>query len=860
LVAKLMAAEAAPLGNYDKKSAALQAKLAALGKLSSAIGGFQGALSALSNPATFKALTAKAADESVLTASATSDAAPGKYNVNVTQLAQAQSLKTAGKASMTALLGAGATTTLTFQFGTVGGGQFGLAGSALAAGVASGGIANGALTINGSAITTDASTNSAKQLAAAINAKSATTGVTASAAQTATGATLFGGFGAVNASAGSYALQVNGVTLGSGSVTAASIDTALTGNTATTTALAAANITFTGSAAAGTLRFFAADGSNLNVSEAVSGTVTGGIGKAAGAANGGSSLTATAGVTLASASGSPITVGGSAPASAGLAAGSGGGYLGAGFTQDGSRASGSVVLNAADQSLAGIRDAINKAKLGVSASIVSDGSANPYHLVLTSDKTGASTAMKISVSGDGTNPPDPALASLLGYDPGGVQGLTQTSAAQNTLLDVNGIAVTSDSNSVTGAIQGVTMNVAEVGSTSLAVNRDTKSVTDGVNAFIKAYNDLNKTIAGLTSYNADTKTGAALQGDATVRSIQSTLRRQLGMAVEGIGGKLTTLSQIGISFQKDGSLALDSSKLNTAISDNFGDIGGLFAAMGSASDSLVKFSGSSAATKPGEYALYISALATQGKLTGMPLSGATVIAPNTTWSVTLNQTDPATTSKMQSIAIPAGTYNNDQLAAMLRAAINGNATFAGAGDLVDTAIVGGDRLSVSSSRYGSTSNIAISGLTGTAASDVFGPALPFAGTDVAGTIGGVAATGSGQTLSAAPGSAADGMKLDVIGGIPGDRGSVTFSQGYAYQLNNLAASFIGTSGLITGKSDGLNVSIKAVGTERDRFSTRLADIEKRYRAQFTALDTALASMQSTSNYLTQQLAALAKNS
>jgi flagellar hook-associated protein 2 len=137
--------------------------------------------------------------------------------------------------------------------------------------------------------------------------------------------------------------------------------------------------------------------------------------------------------------------------------------------------------------------------------------------------------------------------------------------------------------------------------------------------------------------------------------------------------------------------------------------------------------------------------------------------------------------------------------------------------------------------------------------------VPAAGTDVAGTIGGVAATGSGQTLSAAPGSAADGMKLQVTGGVLGDRGIVTFSQGYAYQLNNLAASFIGTTGLITGKSDGLNVSIKAVGTERDRFNDRLADIEKRYRAQFTALDTALASMQSTSTYLTQQLAALAKN-
>jgi flagellar hook-associated protein 2 len=104
------------------------------------------------------------------------------------------------------------------------------------------------------------------------------------------------------------------------------------------------------------------------------------------------------------------------------------------------------------------------------------------------------------------------------------------------------------------------------------------------------------------------------------------------------------------------------------------------------------------------------------------------------------------------------------------------------------------------------------------------------------------------------------MKLVISGGATGERGSVTFSQGYAYQLNNLAASFIGTSGLITGKSDGINVSIKAVATQKDTFNARLADIEKRYRAQFTALDTMLVSMQSTSSYLTQQLASLAANS
>jgi flagellar hook-associated protein 2 len=426
---------------------------------------------------------------------------------------------------------------------------------------------------------------------------------------------------------------------------------------------------------------------------------------------------------------------------------------------------------------------------------------------------------------------------------------------------MNGIEVTSKSTTVADAIQGVSLDVASLGSSTLTIAKDTTTVTDSINAFVKAYNTLNSTIAGLTSYNADTKTGGALQGDSSVRSIQSQLRRQLSTAVEGLGGKLTNLSQVGISFQKDGSLAVDSTKLNSAITNNFSDIGGLFAAMGSASDGGISFDKSTAATKPGEYPINITKMATQGAITSTnALSGSTKIASNTTWSVTLNQTDPATDTKVQNISIPAGTYDNTQLAAILRAAINGNTTFSGAGDAVETSVDASGKLKLSSSKFGEMSNISIAGVTGTAVNDIFGGASSVKGSDVEGTIGGVAATGNGQTLTAAGGSAADGIQLTIKSGTVGDRGTVTFSQGYAYQLTNLSATFTGKNSILSSKTDGLNVSIKSVATQRDAFSTRLTAIEARYRAQFTALDTMLSSMQSTQSYLTQQLAAIAANS
>jgi flagellar hook-associated protein 2 len=869
-----MAAEAAPLSNYDKKNAVVQSKIAAYGKLSGAIGTFQGALSSLSNMSTFRALGVNSGDPDVLTGTASSTAAPGNYKINVSQLAQAQSLTTAGKASSTALIGAGAKTVLTFQFGTVSGGSYGVTGNVLGAAVAGGGMPAGSLTLNGTAIATDGTTRSAKQLAAAINAQTDKTGVTATAGATSTAADLFGSagttsFGTVTAGAGSsYSLSVGGVeiaALGDGisatQIGAADIDAALSGTSPTTQALAAANISFSGKAADGTLRFTAADGADIAVTETVAGTgVKGGLKIAPGASNNGSTTVATAGVSLSSASGTSILVGGSNPSLAGLSAGTQGSYVGSGFAQDGAQASGTVTLDAADQSLSGIRDAINKANIGVTASIVSDGSDSPYHLVITSNKTGASSAMKIGVAGADGGAADPAIAALLGYDPGGVQGMTQTSAAQSTLMNVNGIAVSSNNLDVTGAVEGLTISVKDTGSSTLNVTRDTASVTSAINGFVKAYNTLNTTISGLTAYNADSKSAGALQGDATVRGIQSQLRAALGKAVQGLGGGLTTLSQVGIAFQKDGSLAVDSSKLNKAMTEKFNDIAGLFAAVGQATDGMISVAGSSAKTQAGNYAVNITQMATQGALKSEnPLAASTTIAANTTWTVTLNQTDPVTSSKVQNIAIPAGTYDQKQLAAMLRSAINGDTDFAGSGDAVETAVEPDGRLSLSSSKYGEASNIAIANVTGTKFEDIFGAATPAKGLNVAGTIGGVAATGSAQTLTGMAGSPVEGLQLKISGGTVGERGNVSFSQGYAYQLNSLATSFIGTDGMITSKTSGLNETVKGIQKQKDAFNDRLTEIEKRYRAQFTALDSMLVSMQKTQSYLSQQLAAIAAN-
>lgn len=131
------------------------------------------------------------------------------------------------------------------------------------------------------------------------------------------------------------------------------------------------------------------------------------------------------------------------------------------------------------------------------------------------------------------------------------------------------------------------------------------------------------------------------------------------------------------------------------------------------------------------------------------------------------------------------------------------------------------------------------------------------GVDVAGTIGGAVAVGSGQTLTGSAGSGSAGIAVTINGGQLGDRGTVNISKGVSALFATITDNYLGSSGLIQNKNDGLNKSIADIGKQRDALNTRLTLTEARLRKQYSALDVTLSSMNSTSNYLSQQLAALA---
>lgn len=229
-----------------------------------------------------------------------------------------------------------------------------------------------------------------------------------------------------------------------------------------------------------------------------------------------------------------------------------------------------VTIGATNNTLAGIRDAINAASdnAGVRASIITadDGA----HLVLTATEGGTAHALTVSQSGG-----DGGLAGLT-Y-PG---GLVEKQQAVDAVVTVDGFTYTSSSNAVSGAIPGVTIDLvkAEPGVTAeLTIEHDKTAVKTAIKDFVTAYNGLRKAITTATAYNPENKTAAALAGDTLPRGLASSLRGILGTEVDDLpDGAKTMLSSIGITSSNDGTLKVDEEALDGALDTDFDGVQAMF--------------------------------------------------------------------------------------------------------------------------------------------------------------------------------------------------------------------------------------------------------------------------------------------
>ena len=231
-----------------------------------------------------------------------------------------------------------------------------------------------------------------------------------------------------------------------------------------------------------------------------------------------------------------------------------------------------VNISAADSSLTGIRDAINKANAGVSASVINVGNGE-YRLSITSTETGSDNAMTLTVSGDAD------LQSFMGYngtsnDAG--NGMLESVTAQNALLKVNNVDIENSSNTISDALEDITLNLTDTttGNQTLTITKDTSKAETAMKTWVDAYNTLQDSFASLTKYtkvdagtdSQDTSNGALI-GDSTLRTIQTQLKSMLSNTTGGTDFK--TLSQVGITTDPmTGKLELDSTKLKKTLTEN----------------------------------------------------------------------------------------------------------------------------------------------------------------------------------------------------------------------------------------------------------------------------------------------------
>jgi flagellar hook-associated protein 2 len=230
-----------------------------------------------------------------------------------------------------------------------------------------------------------------------------------------------------------------------------------------------------------------------------------------------------------------------------------------------------IPVGASANTLAGIRDAINAANAGVTASIVTDASG--ARLALQSSSTGAANGFRVTVADDDGNNTDASGLSQLAYDPASsASQMTLAQSAANAQATINGIAVSSSSNSLSGVIDGVSFNLSKTTTQPVTINvsRNTDAVKNDVTAFVSAYNALNMFLKTETKYDAATKTAAPLQGDSTATSLENQLHSMLSQ-VTGASSTYSTLSALGVQLQDDGSLKLDDTKFGNAIA-NFSEL------------------------------------------------------------------------------------------------------------------------------------------------------------------------------------------------------------------------------------------------------------------------------------------------
>lgn len=434
---------------------------------------------------------------------------------------------------------------------------------------------------------------------------------------------------------------------------------------------------------------------------------------------------------------------------------------------------------------------------------------------------------------------------------------TELAQGRDAQLVVDGTPITRASNVVTDAIGGVTLTLqqAEVGTTvAVDVSRDAEQGVTAVQSFAKAYNEL---LAFVEKESAST---GRLAYNSSLRSSLATFRSLLLTDVAGLPASAAykRASPVGVALSKTGTLEVDASVLRTALQTDLASVQAVFGSRGTSSSGQLEMLVAGASTQPGQYDVRVTRAATTASVlatTGTLGSGYLSASGADRMSIT-----DGVSGKTGSIALGSG---DDATAVVSKL----NALFQ-SDRMRLTASVEGGQVRIAHLDYGSEPSITVAytdGGDGSAAAAQIGIAAGLVqnGLDVEGsiTVAGettpVAATGKGQLLTAAAGTAMAGLQLRYFG-TDAAAAPMTFhySLGLGGALSRAAEQLTAADGFLASQASQAQIQIQRLTKRSEDAESRIETRRASLLKQFAAMEAALSKITAQGNWLTSQIKSL----
>lgn len=530
-----------------------------------------------------------------------------------------------------------------------------------------------------------------------------------------------------------------------------------------------------------------------------------------------------------------------------------GGGLGE-FAPQAGRESVTIKIDESNNTLRGLRDAINKADMGVTASIVQTGTGYRLSLLAAS---GAHNELQVVASESG----DAGLANFAFDD---TTAARETQTGRDAELRINGLTVFRPSNTIDDVVEGLTLDLykAAPGETvTVTVEEDKAFAEQNIRDFIAGYNAFLEEVKPLLgTYEQENEDGStevvvgSLAKDALAKSVLSRIRATIANAIPGLtNSNLTSLTNIGIRTELDGSLTIEEEEFAEAMTDRFTDVQKLLAPQTYTDNDDIVVNSYGKNTRAGIYDVQITTQPSRGYLQGAAIDNTpgSVEFPNfdTTgkdysFKIRLNGTESGT------IAIPeAGYADEHELAAAIQLAVNSDALLQEVNGTVTVSYdTDNNSFVFTSAQYGVNSKVSIIEASDDVAADLgLGVAGGVAGVNVAGTINGVQGFGSANVLLPALGERAEGLAMIVGEGASG--ATVNFSRGFAGELDDLINQFLEKNGVISLRQQSLQSDLKTLEDDQSALERKMTAFEERLINQFIAMEKIINGLNSSGSFL-----------